>query len=110
MPLISLVTGGIHFENWFVSLDGKSYATLQAAQDAGASTLNFGKFISAVIYFIIMAFCVFLIVKMFNRLEERVTPQKEEAPATTKICPYCKSEIPIGATRCPNCTSELPKE
>ncbi len=107
MPVISLITGGIDFTNWFVSLDGTSYATLAAAQEAGASTLNYGVFITAVINFLLMAIVVFLIVKGMNKAAEKVAKKKEDAPATTKICPYCKSEINKDATRCPHCTSQL---
>ncbi len=109
MPVISLVTGGLDFSNWFIALNGESYSTLAAAQEAGAATLNFGSFISAVINFLIVAFCIFLVVKSFNAMNEKLHPTVEAAP-TTKVCPYCKSEIPIEATRCPHCTSELPEE
>lgn len=105
MPIISLFTGKIDFSNLFISLDGTHYTTLAAAQEAGAATLNYGNFISGVINFLIMAFVVFMIVKGVNKLN-----RKEEAPAaapSTKICPYCKSEISIEATRCPHCTSQL---
>ncbi len=75
--------------------------------------LDYGAFISAVINFLIMALVVFLIVKSFNRISEAAhqlaTKDEEETAAapTTKICPYCKSEINIEATRCPHCTSNL---
>ena len=102
MPFISLFTGKVDFTNWFVALDGKTYATLEAAQEAGASTLNYGTFISNIINFVIMAFVVFLFVKGINKLH------KEEPKAvTTKKCPFCKTEIDIEATTCPHCTSEL---
>ena len=106
MPLISAITGGLDFSNWFISLDGSKYETLAAAQEAGAATLNFGVFISAIINFIIIAFCIFLVVKAFNKANELKNGPAEEAAPTTKICPYCKSEISIEATRCPMCTSE----
>ncbi len=107
MPVISLATKGLNFADLFIALDGKEYETLAAAQEAGAATLNYGNFVSAVINFIIMAFVVFLIVKTINKIAEK--GKKEEAPAapTTKECPFCKSEIAIGATKCPNCTSDL---
>jgi large conductance mechanosensitive channel len=54
-----------------------------------------------------MALVIFFIVKGMNKLSARLEKEKEEAPATTKICPKCKSEINIEATRCPHCTSEL---
>ncbi len=107
MPVISVITGGIDFSNWFISLDGKSYATLAKAQEAGAATLNYGVFITAVINFIIMAFVIFTIVKGMNKLHDKLAPSKEAEPKHVKICPYCKSEIAEEATRCPHCTSEL---
>ena len=101
MPVVSIFTGKVDFTNWFISLDGSHYPTLEAAQAAGAATFNYGSFISNVINFIIMAFVVFMFVKLMNKLSH-----KEEAPAapTTKKCPYCQSEISIEATRCPHCT------
>lgn len=104
MPIVSIFTGKVDFTNWFISLDGSHYATLEAAQAAGAATFNYGSFISNVINFIIMAFVVFMFVKLMNKLSH-----KEEAPAapTTRKCPYCQSEISIEATRCPHCTSDL---
>ena len=107
MPVITLLTGGIDFTNWFVALDGGKYATLAAAQEAGAATLNYGVFITAIINFLLMALVIFLLVKTLNKLAEKAKKEKEEAAPTTKICPHCMSEIDIKATRCPHCTSEL---
>ena len=110
MPVISLATKGINFADLFIALDGGEYATLAAAQEAGAATLNYGNFISAVLNFLIMAFVVFVLVKTINTIAEKgKKAEAPEAPAapTTKECPYCKSEIAIGATKCPNCTSDL---
>ena len=106
MPLISAITGGIDFSNWFISLDGNTYATLAAAQDAGAATLNYGTFITVVINFLLMALVIFCMIKGIESLKNRV--KKEEAAAPTeKECPFCKNMIPISATRCGHCTSEL---
>ena len=105
MPIISLVTGGIDFANWFIALDGSKYATLAEAQEAGAATLNYGLFISVIINFVILALVVFMIVKAMNKLRKPAEEVPEEP--TTRICPYCQSEIAIAATRCPHCTSEL---
>ena len=75
-------------------------------------TLNFGAFISAIINFIIIAFIVFLIVKSANKAKEIGAKKEEEAEEepTTKVCPFCKSEIDIEATKCPHCTSGEPEE
>ncbi|MCR4744730.1 MAG: large conductance mechanosensitive channel protein MscL [Lachnospiraceae bacterium] len=107
MPLITALTGGIDFSNWFISLNGTKYESLAAAQEAGAATLNYGVFITAVINFLLMALVIFIIVKAMNTMRDKIAKEKEEAPATTKECPFCKSQIHIDATRCPNCTSEL---
>ena len=104
MPCISAMTGGIDFNNWFISLDGNEYATLAAAQEAGGATLNYGTFITVVINFILMAFVIFMLVKGMNKLHK-----KEEAP-DPRTCPFCKSEVPDDATKCPHCTSDIPLE
>ena len=105
MPPIGLLLGGVNFANLFISLSGKSYASLAAAKEAGAATLNYGLFINTVIEFIIVAFALFLMIKQLNRLQAT----KEAAPAapTTKECPFCFTSIPVQAKRCPNCTSQL---
>ena len=109
MPVISLATKGLDFSKLFVALDGQEYATIEAAQEAGAAVLSYGNFISAVINFLIMAFVVFCLVKAINSVADKAKKKEEEAPSapTTKECPFCKSEIAIEATRCPHCTSEL---
>jgi len=74
------------------------------------ATLNYGSFITAIVNVLIMAFIVFLLIKTINSMSKALTrKKKEEEPAapTTKVCPFCKSEISIEATRCPHCTSEL---
>lgn len=108
MPIVTLCTGGIDFTNWFIALNGESYDTLAQAQAAGASTINYGTFLTETISFLIMAFVIFMMVKTMNRLAN--LNKKEEAAMVvnnTQICPYCKSEIAIEATRCPHCTSQL---
>ena len=82
MPLVSLLTGGLDFSNWFVALDGETYATLADAQAAGAATLNYGSLISVILNFIIVAFCIFVVVKAMNKfLRKKEEEQKEEEPA-----------------------------
>ena len=111
MPFISLITGGIDFSNWFVVL-GKNpdgLKTIDELKAAGIATFSYGNFISAIIYFLILAFVVFLLVKVIARVKDFAPKKEEEAPAepTTKKCPFCCTEIDIKATRCPNCTSEI---
>ena len=80
MPLISLATGGLDFSNWFLALDGNKYATLEDATAAGAATLNYGNLISVVINFLIVAFCIFLVVKAMSKFKKKEEPKKEEEP------------------------------
>ena len=113
MPVISLATGGIDFNNWFVALDGNTYETLEAAKEAGAATLNYGTFLNVVLNFLIMAVVVFVMVKTINTMREKTKKKEEAAPApapTTRVCPYCKSTIAIDATKCPHCTSDVEPE
>ena len=71
MPPLGLAIGGIDFSNFFVTLKGGSYPTLDAAKAAGAVTINYGLFINAVIRFVIVAFAIFLLVKQINRLQRQ---------------------------------------
>lgn len=77
MPVLSIFLGGTDFANLFVALDGSSYATLAAAQEAGAATLNYGLFINAIINFLVIAFVIFMIVRQMNK----INPPEEPAPA-----------------------------
>ena len=107
MPPIGLLLGSVDFANLFVILKQGvppgPYASVDAAQKAGAITLNYGLFINTIVSFIIVAFVVFLLVRGINRMR-----RGEDLPPTTKECPFCVSPIAIAAKRCPNCTSELP--
>jgi large conductance mechanosensitive channel len=105
MPLVSLAVGGMDFAGKFVSLDGNTYPTLAAAQEAGAATINYGLFIMAIVDFLIIAFSIFMVVRAINRMKKPEEPVAEEP--TTKECPFCKSQVAIAATRCPHCTSSL---
>jgi large conductance mechanosensitive channel len=109
MPPVGLLLGKVDFVNLLLVLKEGTvpppYATVADAATAGAVTLNYGVFINAIISFLIVAFCVFLVVKGINKL----APKPAEAPAapTAKDCPYCATAIPLKATRCPHCTSQL---
>ncbi len=111
MPPIGLLLGRVDFANLYVILtSGQApgpYASLAAAQQAGAVTLNYGMFINRIISFLIVAFALFLMIRSMNRMK-----RKAEAPApapSTKDCPFCATAIPLKAVRCPHCTSELVK-
>ena len=92
-PIIGMI-GGFDFSGFVVTVNNSPIAV--------------GKFINAVINFLLIALVLFSVIKAINKAAS-VVKKPEEAPAepTTKICPYCKSEIAIEATRCPHCTSEL---
>lgn len=105
-PILGIF-GEVDFGNYKILLSG------EAGTDA-ANYLSYGAFITAVINFLIMAFIIFLLIKAFASLQNigKNLVKKEEAAEgtsapTTKICPFCKSEISIEATRCPHCTSQL---
>lgn len=70
MPPIGYIMGGIDFSNFFITLKGEDFATLKAAQEAGAVTINYGLFINAVINFLIVAFAIFMLVKQINRFKK----------------------------------------
>ena len=109
MPVLGIFTGKIDFAQLYIALDGNTYESLSAAEEAGAACFKYGSFIAGLIDFLIMAFIVFLFVRGVNKLREaNKEPEAPKAP-TTKTCPYCKSSISIEATRCPHCTSELGK-
>ena len=109
MPPIGILMGNVNFSDLFVVLkEGTTpgpFATLAAAKDAGAVTLNYGLLINTVVNFLIVAFAIFFVVRGINRLKA----QEEAPPAepTTKECPLCLSTVPIKATRCGHCTSDL---
>jgi large conductance mechanosensitive channel len=107
MPPIGLLTGGLDFSNKFLILKdapgGAVFATPADAVKAGAVTWNYGNFITLVINFAIVAFCIFLVVKAMNKMKR---PSPTAAPVA-KDCPACTMSIPIRATRCPHCTSDL---
>lgn len=110
MPPIGLLLGNRSFEQLFLplekgilTLEGSQYTTLAEAEAAGIPVLRYGQFINVVLDFIIVAFCIFLFVKMINRFKRK--EEKPEPKKTTRACPYCISEIPLEATRCSHCTS-----
>lgn len=107
MPPIGVLLGGVDFSNLFLVLKAGQtpapYASLADAKAAGAATINYGVFINAVISFLIVAFAVFMLIRMLNRLQR----EKSAAAPETKDCRFCASTIPLKAVRCPQCTSEV---
>ena len=106
MPPIGALLGGVDFASkmWVIKEGATAapYATPAAAAEAGAVVMSYGAFINTVINFLIVAFVIFLLVKVINRLRKQA-----EEEVTTKECPYCKTEIALAATKCPACTSSL---
>jgi len=104
MPPIGRALGHVDFSNLFISLNGTSYPTLAAAKVAGAPTVNYGLFLNTLINFLIVAFAIFLLLRVVNRWLAKPAP----APApTTRDCPMCAMPIPLGARKCGHCTSAL---
>ncbi|MCF0155343.1 MAG: large conductance mechanosensitive channel protein MscL [Veillonella sp.] len=113
MPIISIFTGGIDFNNLYIGLNegarkvAESGGDIAAAKQAGA-VFAYGSFLTDFVQFLILAFVVFMLIRGLNAIMQAgKKQQEEEEAATTKECPFCKSEINIEATRCPHCTSEL---
>ena len=116
--LVNLITGGGSLKDMFVVLgdrtgfDPAKYTTPALAAEAGYATLNYGNFIQTILDFLIIALAIFLVIKLMATAKSKLIHEKveEPAPATTKVCPFCCTEIPIDAVKCPHCTSDLPEE
>lgn len=104
MPFVGLLLGGVDFNNWFISLNGTHYDTLAAAEAASAPLLKYGSLLSAVTQFLIIALCLFFIVKGLNKISRASNSSEADEQAA---CPFCKKMVDATATRCPYCTSEI---
>ena len=91
-PIIGMI-GGFDFSGLVITVNNSPIAV--------------GNFINAIINFLLIAIVLFSIIKAVNKAASIAKKPEEEAAPTTKVCPFCKSEIPIEATRCPHCTSQL---
>lgn len=113
MPPIGMILSGIDFSNIFIVIKKGTdtlgnYNSIEAARNAGAVVIGIGVFINAIISFIITALSLFIIIKLFNKIQEKtVKKEKDEKESKEKVCPYCYSSININAVKCPNCTSDL---
>ena len=108
MPPISVLTGGLDFSNKFIVLKAgeggaANFATPAEALAAKAITWNYGNFLTFLVNFLIVALCVFLLVRALNKMKR---PKPNAAPVS-KDCPQCAMTIPVKALRCPHCTSEI---
>jgi large conductance mechanosensitive channel len=106
MPPIGKILGGVDFRDLKIPLYSKEDAATITDKTL-LPTINYGQFINVMLDFIIVAFCIFMLVKVINVL--RRNDKKEAAPleVTEKDCPYCLSKVPVKATRCKHCTSQL---
>ncbi len=102
MPPVGLLMGGVDFSQLFISLDGKSYGTMEALDSAGAPAIKYGLFINDTISFLILGFVMFMMIKAYNRLKEE--PEEE---VTTKSCGECAMDIPVAAKKCRYCGSAV---
>ena len=109
MPPIGLALGKIDFSSMFYVLDVSKGvpASLADAKTKGIPVVAYGQFINDILSFVIVAACVFLMVKQINAIKRVTEEPAAPPPATTKDCPFCATSIPIKAKRCPNCTSQL---
>ncbi len=104
MPPIGAVMGGMDFSKLAITVKA---ATVDAdGKDVPAVLISYGKFINTVLDFVIVAFCIFMVIKAMNAMKKKPAPAPA-GPPTTKECPFCLSTIAIKATRCPQCTSEV---
>jgi large conductance mechanosensitive channel len=103
MPPIGMIMGGTNFADLFIVLDGKTYASLAAAQAAAAPTINYGLFINAIINFLIVALAIFMLIRQVNAAKKKPAPPEPNS----KECPFCKESIPKAAVKCSHCTSDL---
>lgn len=96
MPLLGLLTGGMNFASLSVRLG-----------EGEGDVLGYGAFLAAVLNFLLIALVLFLVIKAVNKLRSFRKAEEAAAAPSTKVCPFCKSEIDPAATRCPHCTSQL---
>lgn len=107
MPMLGRLLGGVDFKYLYLNLGDKTFETLEAAERAGAPIVKYGAFINSVVDFIIVAFAIFMAIKVMNRLKRAETAAPTPDEPTTRECPHCLSTIPLKAARCAHCTSQL---
>jgi large conductance mechanosensitive channel len=105
MPPLGRLIGHVDFSSLFVNLSDTHYDTLAEAKAHSAATLNYGIFINTIINFLIVAFAIFLLIRMVNRWVPKPTPPPPPPP--TKECPQCAMAIPVAAKKCGHCTSAV---
>jgi len=116
MPPLGYILGKSDFSDLFIVLNPSpeiTYSTVEQAQEAGLTTINYGLFINNIISFLLVALAMFLIIRMINQLDKQLEDafggdKPQPGDPENKKCPYCLSTIPYRATRCAQCTAELP--
>lgn len=103
-PIIGLLTNKVDLSALFVTLHGPKMNTIAEAKAAGALVLSYGELLNAILYFFIVSFTLFIVVKFIKKGKKNEKKVEEE---TTKVCPYCYSKVPIKASKCAFCTSSL---
>ena len=105
MPPVGLLLGGMDFKELFINLSDKPVNSIAEAEAAKVPVIAYGLFLNAVVDFVIVAFCIFVLIQQINRLLPAPPP-----PPPERKCPFCFGTIDEKATRCPHCTSHLTEE
>lgn len=103
-PLLGILTNKVDLSDLFITLAGPKMGTIAEAKASGALILTYGEVLNAILYFFIISFVLFMVVKFINKGKKK---EEQEEETKTKECPYCLSKIPEQATRCSHCTSIL---
>lgn len=107
LPPVGMALGKIDFSSLFLSLNGQTYPSVEVARTAGAPVVAWGLFLNNLVNFLIVAFCIFLLVKAINRLHRKKEGAPETPAPAMRECPDCLSSVPVKARRCSHCTSAL---
>ena len=109
MPPVGYIIGNADLTNLFISIKSGfpqgPYSSLELAKEAGAVTINYGKFLNTILSFVVISWVAFLLVKSSNKFKLSTIKSHQGSVKTMKNCKYCTSEISINAMRCPFCTS-----
>lgn len=107
-PILGYITKGIDFNTLFIALSKEHFNTIEEAKANGVITINYGVCITAIIDFLVIAFAIFIVIRIKDRARNKILKKEVvEKVNETKECPYCLSSINIKATRCPYCTNIL---
>jgi len=120
MPPVGKIVGGVDFSNLYIPLSSKIGEAQALAATTNANftlalvdakkigpVIAYGNFLTILLNFVILALCIFMVIKAMNTMKKRLEAPAKAADPTTKSCPQCFSTIPIKAVRCPHCTSQI---